>query len=95
MLGIPEQALPCAIALKCTICFTLIHDDLPCMDDDDVRRGLPSNHKKFNEATALLAGDALMALAFEVFLVLSAHVEARRFSKALKCFSPKQPVHLA
>ena len=48
--------------------YTLIHDDLPCMDDDDFRRGMLSNHKKFGEALALLAGDGLMALAVEVFL---------------------------
>jgi geranylgeranyl diphosphate synthase type II len=69
MLGLTrDQVLPAAIALEMVHCFTLIHDDLPCMDDDDFRRGMPSNHKKFGESTALLAGDALMALAVEVFL---------------------------
>ncbi len=69
MLGLPfSQVLPAAIALEMTHCFTLIHDDLPCMDNDDFRRGLPTNHKKFGESLALLAGDALMALAVEVFL---------------------------
>ncbi len=69
MLGLPsQQVLPAAIAIEMIHCFTLIHDDLPCMDDDDFRRGLPSNHKKFGESTALLAGDSLIALAFDVFL---------------------------
>jgi geranylgeranyl diphosphate synthase type II len=69
MLGLEvPQALPAAAALELIHCFTLIHDDLPCMDNDDMRRGQPSNHKKFGEATALLAGDGLMALALDVFL---------------------------
>lgn len=69
MLDLPiEQAMPAAVALEMIHCFTLIHDDLPCMDNDDFRRGRPSNHKKFDESTALLAGDGLMALAIEVFL---------------------------
>ena len=69
MLGLPRQTvLPAAIALEMIHCFTLIHDDLPCMDNDDFRRGLPTNHRKFGEATALLAGDALLALAAEMIL---------------------------
>lgn len=63
-----ERALPAALALELIHCFTLIHDDLPCMDDDDFRRGKPSNHKQFDEATALLAGDALIPLAYEVLM---------------------------
>jgi geranylgeranyl diphosphate synthase type II len=69
MLGLSTAELaPAAIALEMIHCFTLIHDDLPCMDDDDFRRGILSNHKKFGEAIALLAGDGLIALAVEVFL---------------------------
>lgn len=69
MLGLPEDVvLPAAHALEMIHCFTLIHDDLPCMDDDEMRRGQPTNHKKFGESTALLAGDSLIPLAFEVFL---------------------------
>jgi geranylgeranyl pyrophosphate synthase len=60
-----ERALPAACALEMIHCFTLIHDDLPCLDNDDLRRGRPSNHRQFDEATALLAGDALLSLAFE------------------------------
>lgn len=69
MLGLaPEVSLPAAAALEMIHCFTLIHDDLPCMDNDDMRRGQPTNHRKFGEANALLAGDALMAMAFETLL---------------------------
>lgn len=69
MLGLDlDQALPAALALEMIHCFSLIHDDLPCMDNDDYRRGLPSNHKKFGESLALLAGDAFIPLATEVFL---------------------------
>lgn len=55
-----------AQAIECIHCYSLIHDDLPAMDDDDIRRGKPSCHKKFDEATAILAGDALQALAFDI-----------------------------
>lgn len=64
--GKTEPVLPAACAIEFIHAFSLIHDDLPCMDDDDIRRGLPTNHKKFGEATAVLAADALFALAFEV-----------------------------
>ena len=61
-----ETVLPAACAIEFIHAFSLIHDDLPCMDDDDLRRGIPANHKKFGQATAVLAADALFALAFEV-----------------------------
>ncbi len=64
--GKPETALPFACAVEMIHTYSLIHDDLPCMDDDDLRRGKPSNHKVFGEDTALLAGDALQTLAFEI-----------------------------
>jgi len=60
-----ESAIPLACAVEFIHTYSLIHDDLPCMDDDDLRRGKPSCHKKFGEATALLAGDALLTHAFE------------------------------
>lgn len=63
--GDPRSVLPTACALECIHVFSLIHDDLPCMDDDDYRRGRLTNHKVYGEAMALLAGDALLALAFE------------------------------
>lgn len=61
----PADLWPFALSLEAYHCFSLIHDDLPCMDDDDERRGHPSNHKVFGEAIALLAGDALLVLALE------------------------------
>ena len=60
----PEDAVPIACAVELLHTYSLIHDDLPCMDDDDERRGQPSNHVKFGESTALLAGDCLQAEAF-------------------------------
>lgn len=62
----PEQALPAAAAVELIHTYSLVHDDLPCMDDDAERRGLPTVHVAFDEATAVLAGDALQAAAFEV-----------------------------
>ncbi|MBE6901062.1 MAG: polyprenyl synthetase family protein [Ruminococcaceae bacterium] len=64
--GEPEDALPVACAIEMMHTFSLIHDDLPCMDDDDMRRGQPSCHKAFGEATALLAGDALAMLPYQI-----------------------------
>jgi len=63
--GSRQAALPAAAAVELLHTYTLIHDDLPCMDDDDFRRGRPSCHKAFGEANALLAGDALLTLALE------------------------------
>ena len=63
--GAPESALPAACALECIHSYSLIHDDLPAMDDDDLRRGQPTNHKVFGEAAAILAGDGLLTIAFE------------------------------
>ncbi|HEV3165848.1 MAG TPA: farnesyl diphosphate synthase [Isosphaeraceae bacterium] len=67
----PAAALPAACALEMVHTYSLIHDDLPAMDDDDLRRGRPTCHKAFDEATAVLAGDALLTLAFEL---LARHV---------------------
>jgi farnesyl diphosphate synthase len=61
-----EAALTVASALECVHCYSLIHDDLPAMDDDDLRRGQPTVHRAFDEATAILAGDALLTLAFDM-----------------------------
>tara|TARA_B100000965_G_scaffold392476_1_gene402070 strand:+ start:731 stop:1624 length:894 start_codon:yes stop_codon:yes gene_type:complete len=60
------DAIPAACAVECIHTYSLIHDDLPCMDDDDMRRGKPTNHKVFGEPVAVLAGDALLTLAFEI-----------------------------
>ncbi len=66
MLGVAEmRAVPAAAAVEALHAYSLVHDDLPCMDDDDLRRGQPTVHKKWDEATAVLAGDALQTLAFE------------------------------
>ena len=66
--GQPEDALPFACGLEMIHTYSLIHDDLPCMDDDDYRRGRLSNHKVYGDATAVLAGDALLNRAFETML---------------------------
>ncbi|MEB2344825.1 MAG: polyprenyl synthetase family protein [Deltaproteobacteria bacterium] len=63
--GQPEHALPLAAAVELVHTYSLVHDDLPCMDDDDERRGRPTVHVAYGEATAVLAGDALLAAAFE------------------------------
>src|SRR5438132_1522003 len=64
--GSDEQALPAACAVEMIHTYSLIHDDLPAMDDDDLRRGMPTCHKKYGEALAILAGDALLTLAFQI-----------------------------
>jgi len=64
--GSAKDAMPAACAVEMVHTYSLIHDDLPAMDDDDLRRGLPTCHKKFGEALAILAGDALLTLAFQV-----------------------------
>ncbi len=64
--GVAEAALPAAVAVEMIHTYSLVHDDLPAMDDDDLRRGRPTCHKAFDEATAILVGDALLGLAFEV-----------------------------
>ena len=76
-------AMPAACALEMVHAYSLIHDDLPCMDDDDMRRGKPSNHKKFGEGIAVLAGDGLLTLAFET-LSCDETVELLGADKALK-----------
>ncbi len=68
LFGGNSDALPAAIAIECVHTYSLIHDDLPCMDNDDLRRGRPTVHKKFDEATALLTGDALVTHAFALLV---------------------------
>ena len=67
------DALPAAVAIECVHTYSLIHDDLPCMDNDDLRRGRPTSHRQFDETTALLAGDALLTHAF---VLLASHYSA-------------------
>jgi farnesyl diphosphate synthase len=77
LFGVAAQAaLPAAAALECVHCYSLVHDDLPIMDDDDLRRGMPTVHKAFDEWTALLAGDALLTIAFELLAHPAAHADA-------------------
>jgi farnesyl diphosphate synthase len=67
LFGAPQaKALAAAAAVECVHCYSLVHDDLPAMDDDDMRRGRATVHKAFDEATAILAGDALLTVAFEI-----------------------------
>ncbi|WIY70926.1 polyprenyl synthetase family protein [Aquidulcibacter paucihalophilus] len=68
-----RPVLRAACALECVHAYSLVHDDLPCMDDDDVRRGRPTVHKAYDEATAVLAGDALQTAAFDILLHEDTH----------------------
>ncbi len=72
-----KVSVEAAVAIECLHAYSLIHDDLPAMDDDDLRRGLPTVHVKWDDATAILAGDALQTLAFEVLGDLDASGDAR------------------
>jgi farnesyl diphosphate synthase len=74
--GEEADALRAAAALECVHCYSLIHDDLPAMDDDDMRRGQPTVHIAFGEAAAILAGDALLTLAFEILADPRTHPDA-------------------
>lgn len=69
--GTFSSAIPAACAVEMIHCYSLIHDDLPAMDNDDLRRGIPTCHRKFDDATAILAGDALQAMAFELLATKS------------------------
>lgn len=90
LFDIDERAvLRAACALECVHAYSLVHDDLPCMDDDDVRRGRPTLHRAYDEATAVLAGDALQTAAFDILLDEDTHEDpgvrcelARRLSYA-------------
>ena len=77
-----EAALPLACGLEMIHTYSLIHDDLPCMDDDDLRRGKPTNHKVFGEASAVLAGDGLLTAAFET--VAGAELPPERVVRAVR-----------
>jgi farnesyl diphosphate synthase len=76
MFDLPEPALiRAAVAIECVHAYSLVHDDLPCMDDDDLRRGRPTAHKAFDEATAVLAGDSLQTVAFELLAEPATHAD--------------------
>ena len=78
-----HTAIPAACALELVHTYSLIHDDLPCMDDDDLRRGKPTNHKVYGETMAVLAGDALQAAAYQLILSNTKMPESRRLRCAL------------
>jgi farnesyl diphosphate synthase len=71
-----DGVLRAAAALECVHCYSLVHDDLPAMDDDDLRRGKPTVHRAFDEATAILVGDALLTLAFQILADDATHPDA-------------------
>lgn len=76
LFGVADScALRVAAAVECIHCYRLVHDDLPALDNDDLRRGAPSTHRKFGEAAAILAGDALLALAFEILAEPDTHAD--------------------
>lgn len=72
-----EKALTAAAAIECVHCYSLVHDDLPAMDNDDLRRGQPTVHRAYDEATAILAGDGLLTLAFDLLCGKDAHPEPK------------------
>jgi farnesyl diphosphate synthase len=77
LFGVPRQrALLTGAALECVHCYSLVHDDLPAMDNDELRRGQPTAHRKFDEATAILAGDSLLTFAFDILAREETHPDA-------------------
>jgi len=82
-----KKILPFATAIELIHTYSLIHDDLPSMDDDDFRRGKPSNHKVFGEAAAILAGDGLLTLAFEFLTKKTKHIDAETVLKGIEIIS--------
>lgn len=89
--GSAEAVLPYAAALEMIHTYSLIHDDLPCMDNDDLRRGRPTNHKVFGEGMATLAGDALLNFAFET--ALGADTESEKKLKLMKIIADASGVY--
>jgi geranylgeranyl diphosphate synthase, type II len=88
--AVNEDALTAAAAVEMVHTYSLIHDDLPAMDDDDMRRGKPSCHKAFDEATAILAGDGLLSLAFEILAddISDSAVSAKMVSELCRAAGP-------
>jgi farnesyl diphosphate synthase len=88
MLGSTLESLdPLACAVECIHAYSLIHDDLPAMDDDDLRRGQQSCHKKFDEATAILAGDALQSLAFDIISMPTPFIDSKIQLRMINCLA--------
>ena len=80
-------ALPYACALELVHNYSLIHDDLPCMDDDDLRRGRPTNHRVYGEATAVLAGDGLLTAAFQMLTARRDLLSPEQMAEGVDCLS--------
>jgi geranylgeranyl pyrophosphate synthase len=98
--GDTEKALTAAVAVEMIHCYSLVHDDLPCMDDDDLRRGQPTTHKIYGEAIALLAGDALQSLAFAVLAAgpldaAQLHAQVQALSAASRDMAVGQALDMA
>ncbi|MBR4710640.1 MAG: polyprenyl synthetase family protein [Clostridia bacterium] len=87
--GDVREAMPFACALEMIHTYSLIHDDLPAMDDDDLRRGRPSSHKAFGEAAAILAGDGLLSAAFELMLRAACGMDSLRGAKAARAIAQR------
>ena len=83
--GNPEEAMPFACAIEMIHTYSLIHDDLPAMDNDDLRRGKPTSHVKFGEAGAILAGDGLLNTAAEIMAAAAAGMTDPRGVRAMAC----------
>ena len=88
-----ECALRVAAAVECIHCYSLIHDDLPAMDNSDLRRGRPTAHKQYDEATAILAGDALLTLAFEILTDPRTHEDPQVRCKLVTALAKASGVH--
>jgi farnesyl diphosphate synthase len=88
-----DCALRAAAAVECIHCYSLIHDDLPAMDNSDLRRGKPTAHKQFDEATAILAGDALLTLAFEILADPRTHEDPQVRCKLITALAKASGVH--
>ena len=94
LLDADENALlRAAVAIECVHTYSLIHDDLPCMDDDDLRRGRPTLHRAFDEATAVLAGDALLTFAFELLADPATHPDPQMRCKLIAGLAKSSGAH--
>jgi len=87
------QLMRAACAIECVHTYSLIHDDLPCMDDDDLRRGRPTLHRAFDEATAVLAGDALLTLAFEILADPATHSDPQMRCRLVAAMAKASGAH--
>jgi len=94
LFGVQEEcAARVAASVECVHSYSLVHDDLPCMDDDDLRRGRPSTHRQFDEATAVLAGDALLSFAFEILSDSGTHEDPNIRCELVRCLAVASGPH--